>query len=90
MIVLVDLIVFTEGSTISLISCYDHVRIFTFIFNMVYYFSAPMDIAEQIVVIFCGVRGYLDKIEPTKITEFEEAFVSHMRASHASLIDTIR
>ena len=49
-----------------------------------------MDIAEQIVVIFCGVRGYLDKIEPTKITDFEEAFVAHIRSAHASLIDTIR
>lgn len=51
---------------------------------------SPMDIAEQIVVIFCGVRGYLDKIDPTKITDFEEAFVAHMRASHSNLIDTIR
>jgi len=49
-----------------------------------------MDIAEQIVVIFCGVRGYLDKIEPAKVTAFEEAFVAHMRSAHAKLIDTIR
>ena len=49
-----------------------------------------MDIAEQIVVIFCGVRGYLDKIEPTKINDFEDAFVAHMRSNHSKLIDTIR
>ena len=36
-----------------------------------------MDIAEQIVVIFCGVRGYSYKIEPTKINDFEDAFVAH-------------
>lgn len=49
-----------------------------------------MDIAEQVVVIFCGVRGYLDKIEPVKITEFEDAFLKHVRANNASLLQTIR
>merc|ERR1712015_492647 len=51
---------------------------------------APMDIAEQVVIIFCGVRGYLDKIDPTKITHFEEAFITFMRSSHAALLETIR
>merc|ERR1712096_475152 len=51
---------------------------------------APMDIAEQVAVIFCGVRGYLDKIDPTKITDFEEAFLSYMRTSQSAILDTIR
>jgi len=50
----------------------------------------PMDIAEQVVVVFCGVRGFLDKIDPTKITHFEEAFLSYMRSTHESLLQTIR
>merc|ERR1712183_1108953 len=50
----------------------------------------PMDIAEQVAVIFCGVRGYLDKIDPTKITDFEEAFLSYMRTSQSAILDTIR
>ncbi|CAK8677762.1 unnamed protein product [Clavelina lepadiformis] len=50
----------------------------------------PMDIAEQIVVIFCGVRGFLDKIDPSKITDFESAFIDHMRSAHSGLVDTIR
>merc|ERR1712121_192798 len=51
---------------------------------------APMDIAEQVAVIFCGVRGFLDKIDPTKITDFEEAFLSHMRSSQSAILETIR
>jgi len=51
---------------------------------------APMDIAEQVAVIFCGVRGYLDKIDPTKITDFEEAFLAHMRSSQSEILQTIR
>merc|ERR1712168_198907 len=37
---------------------------------------APMDIAEQVMVIFCGVRGYLDKVAPDKVTDFEEHFLT--------------
>merc|ERR1712076_364540 len=50
----------------------------------------PMDIESQVAVIFTGVRGYLDKLEPSKITAFEEAFVVHVRTAHGELLDTIR
>ncbi|VDP44512.1 unnamed protein product [Soboliphyme baturini] len=32
----------------------------------------PMPIEEQIIVIYAGVRGYLDKLDPSKITTFEQ------------------
>merc|ERR1711872_803549 len=51
---------------------------------------APMDVAEQVVCIFAGVRGYLDKIDPTKITHFEEAFTQYMRSSQEGILETIR
>merc|ERR1712242_689103 len=34
----------------------------------------PMAIEEQVAVIYCGVRGFLDKMDPTKITDFEKKF----------------
>ena len=49
-----------------------------------------MDIAEQVMVIFCGVRGYLDKVAPDKVTDFEEHFLTHARANHGDLLETIR
>merc|ERR1712133_273779 len=51
---------------------------------------APMDIAEQVTVVFCGVRGYLDKVAPNKVADFEEHFLTHIRANHADLLETIR
>lgn len=42
-------------------------------------FLVPMAIEEQVAVIYCGVRGYLDKMEPTKITVFEKEFLAHIR-----------
>jgi len=38
-----------------------------------------MAIEEQVAVIYCGVRGYLDKMDPTKITGFEKEFLAHIR-----------
>lgn len=53
-------------------------------------FSAPMAIEEQVAVIYAGVRGYLDKLEPSKITKFENAFLSHVISQHQSLLGNIR
>lgn len=42
-------------------------------------FLVPMAIEEQVAVIYCGVRGYLDKMDPAKITTFEKEFLAHIR-----------
>merc|ERR1719381_331850 len=49
----------------------------------------PMPIEDQVAVIYCGVRGFLDKVEPSKITAFEAAFVEHVRGSHQDLLNQI-
>ncbi|XP_062516510.1 ATP synthase subunit alpha, mitochondrial-like [Corticium candelabrum] len=50
----------------------------------------PMAIEEQVAVIYAGVRGHLDKVDPSRITSFEQAFVEHIRSSHQDLLKTIR
>ena len=55
-----------------------------------YFQLVPMGIEDQVAVIYTGVRGYLDKLDPSRITGFEKAFISHMRSSHQDLLDTIR
>merc|ERR1711939_937935 len=49
----------------------------------------PMDITEQVAVIYCGVRGFLDKIDPAKITEFEKQFLAHVKGTQKALLDKI-
>lgn len=51
---------------------------------------SPMAIEEQVAVIYAGVRGYLDKLEPSKITKFESAFLSHVVSQHQTLLGNIR
>jgi len=49
----------------------------------------PMAIEEQVAVIYCGVRGFLDKMDPSKITDFEKKFLEHVKATQKPLLDQI-
>ncbi|MZR29432.1 F0F1 ATP synthase subunit alpha [Sneathiella litorea] len=50
---------------------------------------SPLTMEEQVVVIFAGVRGYLDRIEVAQIGDFEKQLLSEMHAKHQDLLDTI-
>ena len=52
--------------------------------------SVPMAIEEQVCVIYAGVRGHLDKLDPSKITKFEQAFLQHLRGQHKDILDSVR
>jgi len=49
----------------------------------------PMGIEEQVAIIYCGVKGHLDKMESTKIPAFEKAYLAHVKANHQALLDQI-
>jgi len=49
----------------------------------------PMPIEQQVAVIYCGVRGFLDKVDPAKITDFEVAFLEHVTGTQKELLATI-
>ncbi|MBL4802104.1 MAG: F0F1 ATP synthase subunit alpha, partial [Emcibacter sp.] len=50
---------------------------------------SPMSVAEQVVSIYSGVNGYLDKIEVSDIGRFEETLIAEMHSRHKSVLDTI-
>lgn len=52
--------------------------------------NVPLPIEEQVCVIYAGVKGHLDKLEPSKITKFEAEFLKHLKASHTDLLETVR
>lgn len=49
----------------------------------------PMAIEEQVAIIYCGVRGHLDKVDPAKITAFEKEFSQHIKTNYQALLTTI-
>jgi F-type H+-transporting ATPase subunit alpha len=50
----------------------------------------PLPVEEQVVAIYAGVRGYLDKLPVNKVTEFEERLLSEVRANGEDLLETLR
>merc|ERR1711966_255069 len=49
----------------------------------------PMKVAEQVCVLFAGVRGYLDKIAIKDIGRYESEFRTHLAATAPQLMETI-
>ena len=50
----------------------------------------PMAVEEQVCVIYAGVKGHLDKVDPSKITEFEKKFMEHLVSSQQDLLKKVR
>ncbi len=50
----------------------------------------PMPVEEQVVSIFAGVRGYLDKMPVNAIGRFEQSLLGEMRAKHGAVLNAIR
>ncbi len=50
---------------------------------------SPLTNAEQVVVIYAGTKGYLDKIEVGDVTRFETGLLNHIRQNHQDLLDDI-
>jgi F-type H+-transporting ATPase subunit alpha len=51
---------------------------------------SPLAVEEQVVSIFSGVRGYLDRIKVGDVGRFEDALLNELRAKHSDLLATIR
>ncbi len=51
---------------------------------------SPLKTEEQVVVIFAGVNGYLDKLAVNQVGPFEEGLLAHMRSEGKGILDTIR
>jgi F-type H+-transporting ATPase subunit alpha len=50
----------------------------------------PLPIEEQVVAIFAGVRGYLDKIDVGRVGSFEAQFISELKTREPAILEAIR
>ena len=50
---------------------------------------SPMEVEEQVAVIFAGVKGYLDQIPTQKIGEFEQALLQKLNTKGSKVLDSI-
>jgi len=51
--------------------------------------NVPLNVEDQIVIIFLGVRGFLDKIDVKKIAQFENAWLQFIKTNHSNILTEI-
>ncbi|MEM9284967.1 MAG: F0F1 ATP synthase subunit alpha [Pseudomonadota bacterium] len=51
---------------------------------------SPLQVEEQVAVIFAGTRGYLDGIDTAQVGKFEQEFLRHMQSLHSDVLTAIR
>ncbi len=51
---------------------------------------SPMPVEEQVVSIYAGTKGYLDKLPVGKVTEFERRMLGDLKARHPDVLNNIR
>ena len=49
----------------------------------------PYDIADQVIVIWAGTKGYLDKVPVDKVREVERGFLDFIHSTHREILDGI-
>ena len=50
---------------------------------------SPIDTEKQVILIFAGSNGFLDKIEVERLSEFESKLFDFLDASHSDILDNI-
>ena len=51
---------------------------------------SPLRVEEQIAIIFCGVKGLLQKVPTNRIRNFETEYLQTMREGHQDVLETLK
>jgi F-type H+-transporting ATPase subunit alpha len=51
---------------------------------------SPLKVEEQVVVIYAGVNGYLDKLPVGDVRRFEEELLRNIRTKHEDILEAVR
>ena len=51
---------------------------------------SPMTVPEQVISVFCGVKGYLDDIDLKDISEFENKILSKCNSENPEILEAIK
>ncbi len=50
---------------------------------------SPLTTAEQVIVLYAGTKGYLDKVDVKDVGRFEADLLAYMRNKHSEILDWI-
>lgn len=49
----------------------------------------PVSVAEQVVILFAGINGFLDDIPLNKVSKFEEEYVKYLKTAKTAILEDI-
>lgn len=49
----------------------------------------PMVVAEQVAIIYAGIKGFCDSVPLNQMQEFEKKFIAHLREKYADVLHRI-
>jgi F-type H+-transporting ATPase subunit alpha len=50
----------------------------------------PMDVIDQVMVIYAGTRGFLDKVPIKQVLAWEDQFLKYMHTQRREVVDTLK
>ena len=50
---------------------------------------SPLTVPEQVICIYAGVRGYLDKLAVSDVVKFEGELITEIKSNHSDLLESI-
>ncbi|MFH1645421.1 MAG: F0F1 ATP synthase subunit alpha [Candidatus Omnitrophota bacterium] len=51
--------------------------------------NAPMDLSEQVIILYAGVKGYIDDVAVEFVSRFEEELLLYMKKNYQNILDEI-
>jgi F-type H+-transporting ATPase subunit alpha len=51
---------------------------------------SPEPVEEQVAIIYASTKGFLDKVDVTKVKAFEKEFITQLKAQHQDVLDLLR
>src|SRR5262249_30221741 len=51
---------------------------------------APMNVIDQVMIIYAGTKGYLDKVPIKQVSAWEEQFLRFMREQRADVCNALK
>jgi F-type H+-transporting ATPase subunit alpha len=51
---------------------------------------APVPVEEQVAIIVCSTKGYIDRVPVNKVKEFEKEFLTLMKLQHKDVLNNLR
>ena len=52
--------------------------------------NSPMSVEEQVVVLYAGTRGYLDKVPVSEVQRYEQDLLDFLRARYSGILSQVK